>query len=62
MWLKIESGNAADPVSLQETLNMPMNNPHSYFPSCYNRVQADVPPPIYTVKDINTRETRRYYD
>ena len=62
MWLKIESGNAADPVSLQEILNMPMNNPHTYFPSCYNRVQADVPPPIYTANDINTKAVRRYYD
>ena len=62
MWLKIESGIAADPVSLQEILNIPMTNPHSYFPSCYDRVQLDVPPPIYTEKDIRSQIVRRYYN
>ena len=62
MWIKIESGTAADPVKFEEIINMPMNNPHTYFPSSYDRVQLDAPPPIFTEQDCVSHQVQRYYN
>ena len=62
MWHKIESGTAADLDTFTSIRDMPINNPHFYFPSSLNRIQKAMPPPIFTVDDCVSPNTQAYYN
>ena len=61
MWRKIEAGDAADVDTFNNIININITNPHFYFPSSYDRVQKDLPPPIYTAEDCASQITKLYY-
>ena len=61
IWDKIESGEAADLETFNYVNDIQIEKPHSWYPSSYMRAQKAEPPPIYTIKDVQSRTVRHYY-
>ena len=62
IWDKIESGEAADLDTFNSINRLPIERPHVWFPSSYMRAQKDEPPPIYTMKDVQSNIVKNYYN
>ena len=59
---KIKSGEAADLDTFNSINRIPIVRPHDWFPSSYMRAQKDEPPPIYTMKDVQSNVVKNYYN
>ena len=62
IWDKIESGEAADLATFNSINNLPTEKSHAWFPSSYMRAQKDEPPPIYTMKDVQSNIVKNDYN
>ena len=61
LWAKLESGVAGDRNSFEDITGIPIEKPHTYFPSSYARVQKPEPPSMYTLKEGVSPHLVAYY-